>query len=254
MRDQDYEKIPPTAVFASRPALERHGMGVGDGETFEALVEGQLNRERTGAPFSKYEILNFGVLGPSRHSSWWRSRKAPDFSPDAVFYVATGREISRLVVSRGGGAEGHRHPVPRPQGSGIESRPQSGYGRSDRAPASRAVRHDILSAVYRQWSRNRARGIAGVDLPAPGPGRSWQEETPKPCGFAGGRGFIIVNLADVYKGEDLAAIRLAEWDEHPNARGHRSDCCAASRVLAGKRRHIQDCRTPTPGFVQEPTR
>jgi lysophospholipase L1-like esterase len=31
---------------------------------------------------------------------------------------------------------------------------------------------------------------------------------------------VIVNLADVYKGHSVEAIRLAEWDEHPNARGH----------------------------------
>ena len=28
-------------------------------------------------------------------------------------------------------------------------------------------------------------------------------------------GFVIINLADVYRNEDLDAIRLAEWDEHP---------------------------------------
>jgi hypothetical protein len=27
-------------------------------------------------------------------------------------------------------------------------------------------------------------------------------------------------MSDVYKGQDIAAIRLAEWDDHPNRRGH----------------------------------
>jgi hypothetical protein len=29
-----------------------------------------------------------------------------------------------------------------------------------------------------------------------------------------------VNLADVYSKTDVASIRVAEWDEHPNVRGH----------------------------------
>ena len=49
MRDQDYERSPPPNTF--RIALlgpsNVMGWGVGDGETFEALVEERLNRERT---------------------------------------------------------------------------------------------------------------------------------------------------------------------------------------------------------------
>ena len=31
----------------------------------------------------------------------------------------------------------------------------------------------------------------------------------------------MIDLGDVYEGQDLAAIRVAEWDQHPNARAHR---------------------------------
>ena len=33
-------------------------------------------------------------------------------------------------------------------------------------------------------------------------------------------GFHIVNLSEIYKDTDRASLRLAEWDEHPNARAH----------------------------------
>jgi hypothetical protein len=77
MRDQDYEAQPAAGVH--RMALlgpsTVMGWGVGDGETFEALVENRLNRERPQAPFVKYEILNFAVPVITRRRNWWRSRR-----------------------------------------------------------------------------------------------------------------------------------------------------------------------------------
>ena len=33
-------------------------------------------------------------------------------------------------------------------------------------------------------------------------------------------GFIVWSLRDAYRPYDKADIRLAEWDEHPNSKGH----------------------------------
>ena len=33
-------------------------------------------------------------------------------------------------------------------------------------------------------------------------------------------GFVVIDLSDVYDGQDITTIRLAEWDYHPNFRGH----------------------------------
>ena len=49
----------------------------------------------------------------------------------------------------------------------------------------------------------------------------WQEETPATLKIARDAGFAIIDLQDVYHDRDLATIRLAEWDDHPNALGHR---------------------------------
>jgi aryl-alcohol dehydrogenase-like predicted oxidoreductase len=49
---------------------------------------------------------------------------------------------------------------------------------------------------------------------------AWQEETAETLRVAESAGFVIIDMADVYKGQDIAAIRLAEWDDHPNRRGH----------------------------------
>jgi hypothetical protein len=48
----------------------------------------------------------------------------------------------------------------------------------------------------------------------------WGEQLPEMLQIAETAGFIIVNLADVFKNQDLTLLRLAEWDEHPNTRGH----------------------------------
>ena len=34
-------------------------------------------------------------------------------------------------------------------------------------------------------------------------------------------GFAVLDLSDVYAGSDRNSLWVAEWDAHPNARGHR---------------------------------
>jgi DNA-binding protein len=225
MRDQDYELRPPPGAFriAVLGPSNVMGWGVGDGETFEALVESRLNREWAGTGFSKYEILNFGVPGYDPPHQLVALEKALTFSPNAVFYVATGREISR-AVSRLAAVVQNRIEIPYSELKEIVAKAGLAADMDD-ATARRRLepfRRDILSAVYRRVvDVSRAHGIVPVwiFLPQVREG-TWQEETPETVRLAEDAGFIIVNLTDVYKGEDLAAIRLAEWDQHPNARAH----------------------------------
>jgi hypothetical protein len=81
---------------------------------------------------------------------------------------------------------------------------------------------EILTAVYQGIAEQcRSRGIVPVwiFLPQVRQGR-WQEETPEMLRIAQAAGFVMVDLGDIYKGVDVASIRLAEWDHHPNQRGH----------------------------------
>jgi hypothetical protein len=34
-------------------------------------------------------------------------------------------------------------------------------------------------------------------------------------------GFVVINLGDLYKSQDIKSLRVAEWDNHPNAKAHR---------------------------------
>ena len=225
MRDQDYELQP--AAGAYRVALlgpsNVMGWGVGDGHTFEALLEMRLNRDKTNERIAKYEILNFGVPGYNPPQQLVALEKSMAFSPNAMFYVATGREPSRAarylaeVVQKG-------IDIPYPALRNIAARAGLGAG-MDEATALRRVapfHSEILGAVYRAIAEQcRLRGIIPVwiFLPQVSEG-AWQQETPEALRLAEAAGFVIVNLADIYKGVDVRSIRLAEWDEHPNARGH----------------------------------
>ena len=39
-------------------------------------------------------------------------------------------------------------------------------------------------------------------------------------GRAEAAGFETLNLSDIYVGQELGDLKVAEWDWHPNARGH----------------------------------
>jgi D-alanyl-lipoteichoic acid acyltransferase DltB (MBOAT superfamily) len=240
MRDQDYEVSPPPGAFriAVLGPSNVMGWGVSDGETFEALVELRLNREWADARFSKYEILNFGVPGYDPPQQLVALEKALTFSPNAVFYVATGREISRAALQIAGVVK-NRVEIPYPELKEIAKKAHLEVHMDD-ATARRRLepfRRDILSAVYgRIVDMSRARGVVPVwiFLPQVREG-TWQDETPETVRLAEAAGFIVVDLSDVYKGEDLAAIRLAEWDQHPNARAHRLIAARIYDALQEKR-------------------
>jgi D-alanyl-lipoteichoic acid acyltransferase DltB (MBOAT superfamily) len=225
MRDQDYEAQPAFGVY--RMALlgpsTVMGWGVADGETFEALLENRLNRDRPQAPFSKYEILNFAVPGYQPPQELVAFEKATAFGPHAIIYVATGREITQAarylvqVVQK-------RIDIPYDylrtvvQKAGLEP----GMDETVALKRLEAQRAEILTWVYRRIvDESRARGIVPVFvfLPQVYEG-AWQEETPETLRIAEAAGFVVIDLANIYKNEDIRALRVADWDNHPNARGH----------------------------------
>lgn len=223
MRDQDYGRkpAPDTYRIAMLGASTVMGWGVGDGQTFEALIEQRLNREHGSR--ASYEILNFGVQGYQPPQQLVAIEKALEFEPDAVFYVATGREISRAAAYL---AEVVQKNVDIPFDTLREIVRKAGVTREmDETSILKRLnphRDELLSWTYRHIAqRSRESGALPVliFLPQVREG-TWQEETPQTLRLAEDAGFTVINLADVYNGQDIATIRLAEWDEHPNVQGH----------------------------------
>ena len=225
MRDQDYAEQPApgthrTVVLGASSVM---GWGVGDGETFEALVEQRLNREWRDAGIERFEVLNMGVPGYQPPQQLLVMERALGFAPDTVLFVATGRELSRSVaylaevVHKGIAIpyDGLAAIVARAE---VSASMDETLVRQRLAPHGRAVLAEVYGRIARQA---RAQGAAPVlvFLPQAREG-SWQEETPDTLAVAREAGFRVIDLSDVYRGHDIEAVRLAPWDDHPNAYAH----------------------------------
>jgi hypothetical protein len=236
MRDQDYERKPPANTYriAMLGASLVMGWGVGDGETFEALLERRLNAEQ--GPM-KYERLNFGVPGYQPLQQLVAADKALTFSPDAIFYIATGREGSRAswylveVVQKN-----INIPYEPLRSIVVKAGLKASMDETTARKLLQPFRSEILCWMYKRIvEESRAKGVRPVlvFLPQVREG-TWQEETPETLRIAEVAGFIIINLAEVYKDQDITKIRLAEWDDHPNLRGHQLIASRLYEALKGK--------------------
>jgi D-alanyl-lipoteichoic acid acyltransferase DltB (MBOAT superfamily) len=225
MRDQEYEHKPAAGVF--RMALlgpsNVMGWGVTDGATFEALLEKRLNEGVAGIPPARYEILNFGVPGHQPPQQLVVVDRALGFEPRALLYVATGRELSRAsryMVE----AVGKKLVIPYPALRDVVAKGGVAPGMDETTAVKRLepFRSEILMLIYRQIveeSRRHRAAPVWIFLPQVQRGL-WQEETPEQMRLAKAAGFVVIDLSSVYDSQDIATIRLAEWDDHPNARGH----------------------------------
>jgi D-alanyl-lipoteichoic acid acyltransferase DltB (MBOAT superfamily) len=248
MRDQDYEQLPPpgsvrVAVLGPSTVM---GWGAADGQTFEALLEARLNRERGPAPRPRYEVLNFGVPGYQPPQQLVAVEKAMRFQPSTVLYIAAGREVSRATdylveVVRKGVA------IPYAPLAQIVTKAGLTAGMDEPTALRRLspYRAELLARTYDLIvAEVKAKGAVPVFvfLPQVRAG-TWQEETPETLRAASAAGFITIDLSDVYSHEDIVTIRLAEWDDHPNAKGHRLVATRLYEAVAARPDIIPD--TPT---------
>jgi D-alanyl-lipoteichoic acid acyltransferase DltB (MBOAT superfamily) len=239
LRDKEYSEKRPAgtlrvAVLGPSSVM---GWGVDDNSTFEAVLERRLASEPLNTGFSAVELLNFGVPGYQPPQQLVNFERALALQSNAIFYVATGRELRRSadymaeVVKK-------RIPIPYPTLQAIvtESGARPEMDETEIQRRLEPLGERILQAVYQRLAaRCREEHIAPVwvFLPQVREG-NWQEETPKAVGLAREAGFTIVNLEDIYQGQDITAIRLADWDDHPNALGHRLVADRLYKELAGR--------------------
>lgn len=223
MRDRDYERAPAPGTFRMvilGPSTVM-GWGVGDGETFEALVEKRLNEEDNS--FDRFEILNLGVQGYQPTQQLAVLDGAFEFGPNALIYVATGREPSRAMWYL---AEVANKGIEVPYAPLREILEKAGVTLGmDETEARKALLpyvDEIVTWTYRQIAaRAREHGAVPVLMYLPQVRKgAWEEETPLALRTAAEAGFVVLNLGDVYDGHEFAEIRLAEWDDHPNRKGH----------------------------------
>jgi D-alanyl-lipoteichoic acid acyltransferase DltB (MBOAT superfamily) len=228
LRDRDYERIPAPGIhrIALLGSSYAFGSGVADGEAFESVLEARLNAEPPrGTSARSFELLNFAKGGYTPAEQLvLLERKVISFRPRTIFLISHKSDLpwSALSVWRA-----LRDSVPIPFAPLREIAAAAGIrGSETQATAERRLRPhepDILSWIYGRIVELCARHGATpiwVFVPMPGDDSSAAEaKTMKRLAI--NAGFEIVDLSDVYAESDVESLKVAPWDWHPNANGHR---------------------------------
>lgn len=249
MRDQEYAKEKPAGTLRMALLGPSHvmGNGVADGETFESLVEERLNRQHRTANVTRYEILNFGVDGYALPAQLaLLEERVLEFQPDVVIFtqyhrgnVMTERYLQKVIAR--GAATTDAELLALFEGAGLANLERGGVpmpyellrslaksvGISTRMPHSELeARIRSVSEQVNDWSIARIAVVARSsgaepvmlalnavidDAPPTVPNLPAAQMARIP----------VLDLFDVFPQESLEALRIAPWDEHPNAAGHR---------------------------------
>jgi hypothetical protein len=227
MRDRDYEQVPPSGTTRIALVGSSHvmGYGVNDDQTFDAVLESHLAQEPLDSGASPYEVLNFAVdgYGPLQELRLLEE-KVLSFRPSVVLYFAhpgaAGRASDYLEeMVRTGVAipyEPLRAIVER-EGVTAET------GRHDGARLLHPHGSEALSWAYRRFSQLcRDHGALPVYMYLPTAGEKPNAQLlAEQERFAGEAGFVVLDLTRCFEGHDPRSIWFGEWDQHPNALGHR---------------------------------
>jgi hypothetical protein len=244
MRDQDYEKIPAPGTYRialTGPSFVM-GYGVADDQGFEPLLEDRLNRENTGSPYTKYEILNFAVPGYSAIQDLMAlEQKALQFQPNAFFFMAHQREEQAVVLYLADRISvGADLPYPDLMELARQAGAKPEATKVETERLLQPIATEILSWTYRRIVEvSRSHGIQPVWIFMPtleDPLR--QEEISHLKQVAEESGFIVLDLSDAYDNQDLESLVVAYWDKHPNAKGHQLIAEDLYRKLREKKEEI----------------
>ncbi len=225
MRDKDYALEPPAGSYriALLGASSVMGWGVEDNETFDALLEESLNRDSEKFGVGKFEVLNFGVAGYFPPQQLMVLEQVEKFSPDAVFYMATGRELQRSIYFLQQALR-EKIEIPYPFLTELAAKAGVTAETSEQEALQRLTpyKQELLEWLYAALVENsRQNNVVPVwaFLPQVNKGR-WLETVPETEAIARDAGFEIINMVDVYDQDPVEKVRLAEWDYHPGAFGH----------------------------------
>ena len=244
MRDQDYELAPSPNTYRIAllgPSFVM-GSGVADDKVFESLLEERLNGDNNDSRYAHYEILNFGVAGYSALQELLvLENKALSFEPNAVFFVAHQREQDLVVRYM---ADRVRARVDLPYDDLAEVVQRAGIS-EEATPVEierrlRPFGREMLLWTYRrvvELSKNQGALPIWVFMPTLETSSS-EEDIANLIQIAEEAGFIVVNLSDTYENQDVETLIVAEWDRHPNVKGHQLIADHLYEVLQEKEEEI----------------
>ncbi len=227
MRDKEYAKAPAPGTYRLAMVGPSHAMGSGveDDETFESLVESRLNRERAGAPSSKYEILNFAIegFGLTQQRLLLERPRVWEFKPDAILLVA--HPVEYFLMARYIVQEFERRSEPEDSAMrelALKAGVTKGMTDDQVQKAIKPFADPVIAREIKQIADlcavHRVRCIYSL-VPTP----TWAASRaagPPMVKAAQESGFTMLNLDDVFTGRDARELTVAPWDYHPNAKAH----------------------------------
>ncbi|MEO5814749.1 MAG: hypothetical protein ABIT20_05670 [Gemmatimonadaceae bacterium] len=245
MRDQDYtlEKPAGTSRIAMLGPSFTMGSGVGDNETYDAMLEPELNA--TAAPGRHYEVMNFGVAAYSLlHQVRMLDDRVYKFHPDLVV-LTDGRQPNGpvirhvtkalsdgtikvypdllAIVARAGVTDypGEGLPVP----STLLRKTVQAVGLGARMPTrevelrvGESVDVIIDWAMHHAANEARAHGAIPVFVDGMFPVDTMIADSPM-LKSAREAGFVVITLSSIFDGQQRNDLRIGSWDNHPNAKG-----------------------------------
>jgi hypothetical protein len=226
MRDQEYEKVPPLDTYRIAlvgPSLVM-GSGVADDQVFEAVLEARLNLENDGSFFKRYEILNFGIPGHSALQELYAlDSQAMEFQPNAFLFVSHQLEEEIIVRNLVGNILlGVELPYPYLDELAARAGVTAGMTQAEGERLLKPYGDELLDWTYRQTTAlARGNGLQPFWILFP---TFETEKSPEIIAElktkAEAAGFIVIDLSHLYDNREPAELTVAEWDLHPNARGH----------------------------------
>lgn len=230
MRDREYDKEKPghTFRFALLGSSHALGEGVEDDQVFEQLVEDRLNRSTAKTDSNHFEILNFSVGGYFLIQCVNLSdSKIFEFGPDAVIYVAHPRESRRLIalsieLFQNGTDLEYDFLKAINKKSGIKTGMSFAAIQRKLQPYGDKIVQWGYDRIVENCKKHGAVPIwLYLPLPDDGPTIKNMIDLNKYRSYAQAAGFITISLEGVYSDYDSEKIKVAHWDTHTNALGHR---------------------------------
>jgi D-alanyl-lipoteichoic acid acyltransferase DltB (MBOAT superfamily) len=248
MRDKERAREKPDRTYRIALLGPSHAMGSGvsDQATFAHMLEERLNAspENTG---THYEVLNFGVAGYSLTEQLALLQdRVFSFQPDAIFTVDSPR-LLEPVVQHLAGTIARRLDIPfRPLADAVAETGATALGKDGipvpyettrtllehvgvhtRMPwreAERRLRQSgdaLIAATFAQITQlAREHRAVPVFIALDNVGEPPAAPVPA-LKSAEGAGLLVFDLFDLWRGRQEQALRIAEWDNHPNADGNR---------------------------------
>jgi hypothetical protein len=226
------------------------GWGVAEDEDFESLVESRLNREPPAGAWERYEVVNFAVFAYRPTQQLVMLDRALAFRPQVVVYVVTGKELSTATK--------HLAEIV-PQGVAVpydflrdvlrRAGVSPGTAQADAERRLAPYNAEVLGQVYRYIAdTSRAQGAVPlmVMLPFHGESKTWRSEREVVRRLAEAAEFLVLDLNDVFDGHPPSAVRLADWDLHPNAFAHRLIADRLDRELRAHAAQLGLTAAPAP--------